>query len=346
MDKLLNVNIGTKTKDQRGACRLTNWVARFAALLLVPLLMLPLSQAHAAYPDKPIKLIVPFGAGGSADMLGRLMADRLGAVLGQPVIVENKPGATGSVGAATVARSEPDGYTLLLVFDGTVGIAPVLRKDFPFDPLKDLTPISKLADVELVIAAHPSVPARNIMELQQYSAKNPDKLSYASPGVGSTAQMAGEMLRTQAGINWIHIPYGASGSGKFVVDVIGGNVPVAIISVAVAAPYIQSDKLVGIGIPSAKRNAAIPNVPTFQEAGLTGYDVASWFALAAPDGTPENIVNLLNAEIKKILAEPAVVERLAKAGMVPDWSTPAELGQQIQSDLNKWTEVAKKAGMK
>jgi tripartite-type tricarboxylate transporter receptor subunit TctC len=326
-------------KSGRGALR--SLLSRFGAMLVAMLVILPVAQAQSPYPSHPVKLVVPFGAGGSADMLGRLLADRLGTALGKPVIVENRPGATGTVGATAVARSTPDGYTLLLVFDGTVGIAPVLRDDFPFNPIKDLAPVAKLADVELVIAANPSVPARNIMELQRYSVANPDKLSYASPGLGSTAQMAGELLRLQAGINWVHIPYGASGSGKFVVDVIGGNVPIAIISVAVAAPFIVSNKLVGIGVPSAQRNAAIPDVPTFREAGLTGFDVASWFGLAAPGGTPKNIIDILNRETKVILSDPTVVERLQKAGMSPSWSTPAALGQLIQDDLKKWGAVAK-----
>lgn len=315
---------------------------RLAGVLVVPLLAMPIAQAQANYPSQPIRLIVPFGAGGSADMLGRLLAERLSATFDNPVVVDNRPGATGVVGASSVARATPNGYTLLLVFDGTVGIAPVLREDFPFDPLKDLTPVAKLADVNLVIAANPSVPAKNIVELREYSVQNPDKLSYASPGVGSTAQMAGELLRLEAGIDWVHIPYDASGSGTFVVDVISGHVPVAIISVAVAAPFIKDNKLVGVGVPSAERNAAIPDVPTFREAGLTGYDVASWFGLAAPGGTPEAIVDRLNLALKEILAEPAVIERLEGAGMTPAWSTPQALGQLIQSDLTRWGEVAKK----
>jgi len=316
--------------------------ARLATVLLLPLLAMPLAHAQSNYPSEPIRIVVPFGAGGSADMLGRLLAQRLSESFDNPVIVENKPGATGVVGASSVVRATPDGYTLLLVFDGTVGIAPVLSKDFPFDPIKDLAPVGKLADVNLVVATNPSVPATNIVELREYSKQNPDKLSYASPGLGSTAQMAGELLRLEAGIDWLHIPYGASGSGTFVVDVISGQVSAAIISVAVAAPFIADNKLVGVGVPSAERNQAIPNVPTFQEVGLTGYDVASWFGLAAPSGTPNTIIDRLNQELKKILSEPAVVQRLENAGMTPAWSTPSAMGQLIAGDLERWTGVAEK----
>ena len=322
-----------------------SYLAKLGTLVALPLLAFSLSStpvsAQGAYPNKAIKLVVPFGAGGSADMLARLMGDRLRAVLNTPVIVENRPGATGVIGATAVARAEPDGYTLLLVFDGTVSIAPVLQANFPFNPIKDLAPIAKLADVDLVIAANPSVPAKNIKELLAYSNANPGKLSFASPGMGSTAQMAGELMRIKGGMDWTHIPYGASGSGKFVLDVIGGSVPVAFISVAVAAPFINDKKLVGIGVPSAQRNSAIPNTPTFQEAGLTGFDVSSWFGLSAPAHTPEPIITRLNQEIKTILADPEVIAKLKSSGMNPSWSTPQAMGEMIQQDLVRWGEVAK-----
>ncbi len=320
-------------------------IARLGALLAAPLLTLSLTvapvKAQSAYPNKPIKLVVPFGAGGSADMLARLVGDRLRAALNTPVIVENKPGATGVIGATAVAKAEPDGYTLLLVFDGTVSIAPVLEANFPFNPLKDLAPISKLANVDLVIAANPSVPAKNIKELLSYSQAHPGKLSYASPGVGSTAQMAGELMRLKGGMDWVHIPYGGSGSGKFVLDVIGGTVPVAFISVAVAAPYINDKRLVGIGVPSAQRNPAIPNTPTFREAGITGFDVASWFGLAAPANTPEPVIARINSELKTILSDPEVIAKLQNSGMTPSWSTPRAMGALIEGDLARWGEVAK-----
>lgn len=341
MNKGSNSNI---TKSQ-SSMNLRSFLSRLYALVMAPILAIPLvmtpASAQTTYPDRPIKLVIPFGSGGSADMLGRLLGDRLRGALNTPVIVENRPGATGAIGASAVAKAEPDGYTLLLVFDGTVTIAPVLQDNFPFNPLRDLSPIAKLADVDLVIAANPSVPAKNIKELLAYSKVNPGKLSYASPGMGSTAQMGGELMRLKGGMEWVHIPYGASGSGKFVLDVIGGSVPVAFISVAVAAPFIKDKKLVGIGVPSAQRNPAIPDTPTFQEVGITGFDVASWFGLAAPAKTPQPIVDRLNKEIKIILADPEVIARLQGAGMSPSWSTPKAMGELIQSDLARWGEVAK-----
>jgi tripartite-type tricarboxylate transporter receptor subunit TctC len=320
-------------------------LARLGALAAAPLLGALPALAQPTYPGKPIKLVVPFGPGGSADMLARVIAEGLGAALKQTVIVENKPGATGTIGATAALRSAPDGYTLLLAFDGTVAIAPAIQPNFPFDPLKDLAPVSKLADVDLVVVVNPSVPARNVMELIQYSKANPNKLSYASPGLGSTAQMAGELLRVKAGLDWVHVPY-ASGSGKFVLDVIGGSVPAAFISVAVAAPFIADRKLVGVGVPSARRNRAIADVPTFRESGLSGFDAASWFGLAAPAGTPKDIVERLNREVHAVLSNPATARRLQEAGLDPSMTTPAEFGALIRSDLAKWGEVAKQAQIK
>ena len=320
-------------------------LARLGALAAAPLLHALPAFAQASYPGKPIKLVVPFGPGGSADMLARVIAEGLGAALKQTVVVENKPGATGTIGATSALRSAPDGYTLLLAFDGTVAIAPAIQPNFPFDPLKDLAPVSKLADVDLVIVVNPAIPARNVKELIQYGKANPGKLSYASPGLGSTAQMAGELLRVKAGLDWVHVPY-ASGSGKFVLDVIGGSVPAAFISVAVAAPFIADKRLVGVGVPSAQRNRAIPDVPTFRESGLPGFDAASWFGLAAPAGTPKDIVERLNKEVHAVLSNPATVKRLQDAGLDPSMTTPADFGALIRSDLAKWGEVAKQAQIK
>ena len=203
------------------------------------------SLAQDSTSGRPVRLIIPFAAGGSADMLGRLVAEGLSKSLGLTVTPENKPGATGAIGAAEVARAKPDGHTLLLGFDGTIAIAPVIQANVGFDPLKDFSPISRLADVGLVVAVHPSIPARDMRQLIEWSKANPGKLSFASPGPGSTAHLAGEQLRLEAGLDWLHVPYGASGSGKFVNDLIGGSVPAALISIAVAAPYIREGRIVG-----------------------------------------------------------------------------------------------------
>lgn len=209
-------------------------LAAFAGLAV--LVAAPPAAAQDAASGRPVRLVIPFAAGGSADMLGRLVAEGLSKSLGVIVTPENKPGATGAIGAAEVARAKPDGHTLLLGFDGTIAIAPVIQANVGFDPLKDFSSIARLADVGLVVAVHPSIPARDMRQLIEWSKANPGKLSFASPGPGSTAHLAGEQLRLEAGLDWLHVPYGASGSGKFVNDLIGGSVPAALISIAVAAP--------------------------------------------------------------------------------------------------------------
>ena len=289
---------------------------------------------------RPVRLVIPFAAGGSADMLGRLVAEGLSKSLGLTVTPENKPGATGAIGAAEVARAKPDGHTLLLGFDGTIAIAPVIQANVGFDPLKDFSFIARLADVGLVVAVHPSIPARDMRQLIEWSKANPGKLSFASPGPGSTAHLAGEQLRLEAGLDWLHVPYGASGSGKFVNDLIGGSVPAALISIAVAAPYIREGRIVGVGVPSLTPNVAVPDVPTFAMAGLERFNVSSWFALLGPAGMSSTQVERLNAEVQKLLRSPAVAERLLKAGMDPTPSAPSALSERIAADLDKWRKVA------
>jgi tripartite-type tricarboxylate transporter receptor subunit TctC len=294
------------------------------------------------YPARPVKIIVPFGPGGSADMLARVLGEGLSKEFGQSFQIENKAGATGVIGTTEVARAKPDGHTLLLGFDGTLTITPFIQKNVSFNASKDFAPISKLTDVAFVVVVNPSIPVKNIKELVEYSKKNPGKLSYASPGVGSTAHMLGEQLRLDGGLDWVHIPYGGSGSGKFIVDVIGGSTPAAVISIAVAATSVREGKVLGVGVPSSQSNPALPNVPTFGQVGFERFNVASWFALLAPLGTPDHIVKRLNAEVAKVLATDAFKARMAIAGMDVTPSTPAELAQLIASDLKKWEKVAER----
>ena len=320
----------------RGLVRVA--LAAFAGLAAV--VAAPPAAAQEAASGRPVRLVIPFAAGGSADMLGRLVAEGLSKSLGVTVTPENKPGATGAIGAAEVARAKPDGHTLLLGFDGTIAIAPVIQANVGFDPLKDFSSIARLADVGLVVAVHPSIPARDMRQLIEWSKANPGKLSFASPGPGSTAHLAGEQLRLEAGLDWLHVPYGASGSGKFVNDLIGGSVPAALISIAVAAPYIRDGRIIGVGVPSPAPNIAIPDVPTFAMAGLERFNVSSWFALLGPAGMSPVQVERLNADIQKLLRSPAVAERLLKAGMDPTPSAPSALSERIAADLDKWRKVA------
>ncbi len=292
------------------------------------------------YPARPVKIIVPFGPGGSADMLARVLGEGLAKELGQSFQIENKAGATGVIGTTEVARAKPDGHTLLLGFDGTLTITPFMQNNVTFNATRDFAPISKLTDVAFVVVVNPSITVKNIKELIEYSKANPGKLSYASPGVGSTAHMLGEQLRLDGGLDWVHIPYGGSGSGKFIIDVIGGSTPAAVISIAVAAASVREGKVLGVGVPSSQANAALPNVSTFGQVGLERFNVASWFALLAPTGTPDYIIKKLNAEVAKVLATDAFKDRMAIAGMDVTPSTPGELATLIASDLKKWEQVA------
>ena len=294
------------------------------------------------YPARPVKIIVPFGPGGSADMLARVLGEGLAKEFGQSFQIENKAGATGVIGTTEVARAKPDGHTLLLGFDGTLTITPFIQKNVSFNASKDFAPISKLTDVAFVVVVNPSIPVKNIKELVEYSKANPGKLSYASPGVGSTAHMLGEQLRLEGGLDWVHIPYGGSGSGKFIIDVIGGSTPAAVISIAVAAASVREGKVLGVGVPSSQTNSALPNVPTFGQVGFERFNVASWFALLAPAGTPDPIIKRLNTEVAKVLATDAFKARMAIAGMDVTPSSPTELAQLIASDLTKWEKVAER----
>ncbi|NYT22690.1 tripartite tricarboxylate transporter substrate binding protein [Alcaligenaceae bacterium] len=341
--------LGTRDlKRSRPAYGPTALLRSLGSLSLAASLFLaaPSAQAQEHYPDKPVRVIVPFGAGGSTDMLARIVADGLTQALKQPFIVENRAGAAGVIGTTAAARTAPDGYTLVVGYDGTLTVAPVLQSSVPFDAEKDFEPISKLADVELVVAVHPSIPARDMKELIALSKSSPNSLSFASSGVGSTSHMAGELLRVRGGLDWLHIPYGSSGSGKFVQDLVGGTLPTAIISVAVAAPFITEKKLVGVGFPGETRNPALPDTPTFREAGLNDMDVASWYGLLAPAGTPRPIIDKLNEAVRQVLADPEVARRLTNAGMPPAHSSPEAFRDIIRSDLEKWSAIAQEAGLK
>ncbi len=294
------------------------------------------------YPARPVKIIVPFGAGGSADMLARVLGEGLAKDLGQSFQIENKPGATGVIGTTEVARAKPDGHTLLLGFDGTLTITPFIQNNVTFNASKDFAPISKLTDVAFVVVVNPSIPVKNIKELVEYSKANPGKLSYASPGLGSTAHMLGEQLRLEGGLDWVHIPYGGSGSGKFIIDVIGGSTPAAVISIAVAAASVREGKVLGVGVPSNEINPALPLVPTFGQVGFERFNVASWFGLLAPIGTPDHIIHKLNGAVAKVLATDTFRARMTIAGMDVTPSTPLALGQLITSDLQKWGKVAER----
>lgn len=296
------------------------------------------------YPTRPIRLIVPFGTGGATDSSARIVADRLGRRLGQSIIVENRAGAGGSIGAQYVARAAPDGYTLLLGLDATMVVNPFTQSNIPFNTVNDFIPVTKLGDVGLMLVAHPVLPAKNLSELLQYSKANPNKLSFSTGGAGSTTHVAGELLKQRTGLDMTHVPY--KSGGLAVLDTVSGQVQLSYSAIAGAASFVQSGKLVGIGVSSTKRNPSLPGVPTFIEQGLQDFEAVSWVGILVPAQTPKVIVDKLNSEIVAVLREPAIRERFAALGIEPVGNSPAEFGEQIKADLVRWQRVVERGNIK
>ena len=312
------------------------WIAWAAALAV--------TAAFADYPDKPIRLIVPFAPGGVTDTSGRLVAEALSRRLGQPITVENKAGASGNIGTQQVATAAPDGYTLLLGFDGTLVINPHVFASFPIDVQKDLEPVGKIGDAVLIIVAHPSFPAKTLPALVEYSKKQPNGVPYGTSGVGGTPHIAGELLNVRTGAKLVHVPY--KGGGQAMTDALGGNVPLVYTAVAGALQHVKAGRLVPIAVSSAKRVGSLPDTPTFMESGVANFDVSSWVAILAPAKTPRAIVERLNRELNAVLTDPAIVERLATLGIEATPGAPQQLADQIRGDLVKYGQVVKAAGIK
>jgi tripartite-type tricarboxylate transporter receptor subunit TctC len=287
---------------------------------------------------------VPFTPGGVADNSARAIADPLGAQLGQPVLVENRPGASGNIGTQTVAQAAPDGYTLLLGFDGTMVINPHVFAKIPFDTLKDFAPVTKLGDATLILVAHPSVPARNLAELVALAKAKPGPFAYGTSGTGGTPHLAGELLRQRTGIELEHIPY--KGGGQAITDVVGGQIPLVFTAIATAQQYVKAGRLVALGVPSARRSGALPEVPTFMESGVPGFDVSSWVGIFAPAKTPRPAIDKLRKEIDAVLRTPLARERYAALGIEPVGNTPEEFGAQVRADLARWEKVVKAANLR
>ena len=315
------------------------------AALAPALLALPLASATAqTFPSKPVRLVVGFAAGGVADTSARAVADRLSLRVGQQVVVENRAGASGNIGAELVAKAEPDGHTLLVGFDGTMVVNPHTFSKLPFDTFRDFAPITKLGDAILVVVAHPSVQANNMSELIAWSKANPNKLSYGSSGIGGTPHLAGELLTQRYGLNWQHVGY--KGGGQAIIDVIAGQIPLVYTAVASSQQHVKAGKIKALGVSSAKRSSSLPDVPTFAESGLSGFVVDSWTGILAPAKTPRPVVDRLHKEIAAVLGEPILKERYAVLGIEPVGNTPEQYAAQIREDWLRWEKVVKTAGIK
>ena len=315
-----------------------------ASLLGLLSLMPQLAKAQAAFPSKPIRLVVPFTPGGVTDTSGRLIAEQLGKRLGQNVVVDNKPGASGNIGTQMVAAAEPDGYTLLLGFDGTLVINPHVFPKVGFDPVKDFAPIGKIGDAVLILVANPGVPAKTLKEVIALSKTQPNGLSYGTSGTGGTPHIAGELLKSRTGANLTHIPY--KGGGQAMTDVLGGNIPLVYTAIAGAIPHVKSGKLHAVAVSSAQRASSLPDVPTFIDNGVTDFDINSWVGLLAPAKTPKSVIDKLNAELQSILSDPAVRERLNGMGIAATPGSADKFGQDMARDLARYGPVVKAANIK
>ena len=303
------------------------------------------ASAHAqAYPAKPIRLVVPFTPGGVTDTSGRLIAEQLGKRLGQQVIVDNKPGASGNIGPQMVAAAEPDGYTLLLGFDGTLVINPHVFPKVGFDTLKDFAPVGKIGDAVLILVAHPDVPAKSLKDVIALSRSRTDGLSYGTSGTGGTPHIAGELLKQRSGANLTHIPY--KGGGQALTDVLGGNIPLVYTAIAGAIPHVKSGKLHAVAVSSARRASSLPDVPTFIENGVTDFEASSWVALLAPARTPKVIVDKLNAELNAVLSDPETRDKLNGMGITATPGAADKFAEEMKRDLTRYGQVVKSANIR
>ena len=302
------------------------------------------SALAQAWPGKAVRIVVPFSPGGIADNSARVVADRLATRLGQSVFVENRAGAAGNIGAEFVAKSAPDGYTLLLGYDGTIVVNPHVYAKTGFDVLRDFAPVTKLGDAGVIVVAHPSVPAKDLRELIALAKAKPGTFTYGSAGTGSSAHLACEMLSQRTGAGLVHVPY--KGGGQAIADAVGGQIPLVCTAVAGAQQFMKTGRLKGLGLSSATRAAGAPDVPTFIESGLAGFVVDSWVGILAPANTPRPIIDRLQTEIAAVLQMPEVKERYSVLGIDPVGNKPEEYAAQIRADLARWAPVVKQANIR
>jgi tripartite-type tricarboxylate transporter receptor subunit TctC len=300
--------------------------------------------ASQTYPDRPVTMVVTFAAGGSSDVLGRAVAAAMSRGLSKQIIVENRPGAGGNIGAEAVAKASADGYTLLFGTNGTLGIGPALHKNLRYDPQKDLIPVGMLHQLPLVLIVNPQVPATNLRELIDYAKKNPGKLTFASAGVGSASHLTAELFKIAAGIDLLHIPY--KGGGAATADLISGQVSMMLETIPNALPLARGGQMRALGVTTKARSANAPDIATFAESGLPEFDVGAWTGLFVPAGTPKPIVDLLNAETVRIASDPVYIEQIKKMGTDVATSSSDAFRAFVAKDIQNWTEAIERSGTK
>ncbi len=312
--------------------------AAAAACALLP----GLAAAQGAFPSKTITIIVPFAAGGTTDILARVVAQGMGAELGQPVVVDNRAGAGGNIGGQLAARAPADGYTLFMGTVGTHAINAALYKKMPFDPIKDFAPLTRVANVPNLLVANPAQPFKTVQELIAYAKANPGKINFGSSGSGSSIHLSGELFKSMAKVDMQHVPY--KGSAPAVTDLLGNQIAIMFDNMPSAIQHVRSGKLRAIAVTTAKRSPELPDVPTIAEAGVPGYEATSWFGMFAPAGTPAPVVAKLNATIVKVLAQPEIKKKLAEQGAEAAGETPEQFAAFIQKESVKWGKVVKESG--
>ncbi len=317
-------------------------LARIAATLLA--LAIPTLAAAQAWPTKPIKIIVPYPPGGTSDILARSVGQKMSEQYGQAVVVENKPGATGNIGADFVAKSPPDGYTVLLADIGSLAIAPSVVPTLAFNPVKDFAPVAMVAYSPHLLVVHPSVPAKDARELVALAKAKPDSLNFAVSGIGGANHLAGIDFAQRSGIKWAYIPY--KGGSQALTDMVGGQAQVMFNGMLATYPFVKDGKLKAIAISSAKRFPAVPDIPTVAELGMPGFETGSWQGIVAPAGTPPDIVRKMHATVTAILATPEMKDRLDKAGAEVLPMSPEQFAVFIRSERDRWAKVVKESGAK
>jgi tripartite-type tricarboxylate transporter receptor subunit TctC len=328
----------TSSRQLRRLLLQAGWLVSMGLLTALP------AQAQSPWPTKPIKLVIPFAPGGVTDTSGRIIADHLSKRLGQQVVPDNRPGASGNIGSQVVATAEPDGYTLLLVLDGTFVINPHVFDKVPFDPLRDFSPIGKIGDSTTILVAHPGFKANSLRELIELSKSQPGGFSYGTSGTGSIVHLAGEMVKQRTGANLVHIPY--KGGAPAIADALAGHTPLAFASAASVQHHLKTGNLKALGVPSGKRSRQYPDIPTFAESGLSDFDINSWVGLVAPAKTPRSIVERLNLELNAALADPEVRAKLEAAGIVATPGTSDAFAATLRKELALYGPVVKAAGIK
>lgn len=310
-----------------------------SAAALAPSVLL----AQTGWPARPVRIVVGYPPGGSTDVAGRLLADQLSRRLGQQVVVENRAGAGGTVGASSVVRSEPDGYTLLLAASPEVSIAPITMKAMPYDPVRDLQPITLVGQVPFFLVVNPSVPAQTLQEFIAYAKANPGKPNYSSFGKNTSNHLAGELFKSLTGIHTVHIPY--KGSGPSITDLIGGQVHYTFDTPPAVVEHVKAGKLRALAVATRERLPSLPHVPTFAEAGLPAFNGGTWFGLFAPARTPQAVIDRVNAETVAVLRSPELAGAFAAKGIVAAPQSPQEFGRFVQGEVGKWKNLAAKVGI-